>query len=608
MRVIDIMSLEGAEGPAGPEGKQGVPGLNGTGADTGDGATASWIGQAGTVSETRKALQRNGLTGWYHVEGNGVVIDGGLTDSTVKLQEIFDAVPFGGTVYIPETGPSRWITISDTIYIAQQSVRVLSVPRDTYATSIRSTVAGLTFFKALNPSITFENVGILGDATSDYGVGATQVGIDYYGDTNANVDGKVAGCALVNLNVGVFTRGRNVLIEDNLFGGTTWPVRISGHDPAYHTGPSASDNRGHVIRMNRFHGCGPNEASALVYVDTSAGVSDLEISANFSDFQRCRGYVVTGTASKGHNRVNIRGNRSTGVNANMYELAYVNQFTITAESFYGGLTAGLNLSGLGVVLNNCVIGQISSVFGFQLNGGGVYARNCDRVGFSNTRFRQLGIDTTLGVAHAFDVDSTNTQMSFDIIRAAEYTGWGFLGSPTASSMGRYGFQASGALGSFNSTVFADDSLFVPAVDMVVSSGTPSFTPVAGGTQSLGWLLDATTAEGVAFQVPRMPSDWGAYSITAWWAPTTAGAGSVVLQSFQTPLRLGVVAGSGQVAFNDQAKAAPAVLNQVTGTLLTGFVVATPNPTQMRVIRNPAHASDTYAADIALLGVVLTRIS
>lgn len=600
-----ITNIKGSQGV---QGIQGVQGLPGTGATPADAAVAGYIGTAGT-SATKTALLKNGLTGWYHVEGNGVVIDAGLTDSTVKMQEIFDVVPFGSTVYIPETGYDKWIKVSSTININMQGVRVLSVPRDTYASSIRSSVPNLTFFKAMAPAIVFENVGILGDATGSYGVGSTQRAIECFGDTNGNVDAKVIGCSFVGLKEGIRCHGRNALIEDNLFGGTSSPVIITGKDAVYHTGPQASDNRGHIVRLNRFHGCGPTNASALVYVDDTAQVSDLEISNNFSDLQRCRGYVVTGSAAKVHNRVNIFGNRSTGVNANMYELSYVNQFTINSESFYGGYDPVLNQGGNGIYLVNCTIGQINDTFGFQLNQGGVIARNCDRIGFSNVRFRQLGIITSFGVGHGFDVDASNTRMDFDNISAAEYTGWGFLGSPTLSGLRGYTFSGSaGYLGTISSNVFADDAMFVPAIEMLATAGTPTLSGTAGGVQSVGWLLDAATAEGVSFQVPRVPSDWRTYSMTALWAPTTATAGSVVVQSFHTPLRPGAVAGSGQVSNGNVTSASPAVANQVVATVLAASVTTEPNPLQMRVIRAAADAADTYAADIALLGVRLTRLS
>lgn len=577
----------------GPDGPQGLPGVNAVANDT---ATAGYISTPGT-SSTKTALRQNGLTGWYHIEGNGVAVDG-LTDSTTELQEIFDDLPWGGTVYIPETGWDKFVKISDTIVITKPC-RVLGPPRDTYASSIRSEVSGLTFFRVEAATVVFETVGIYGDATDDLGAGSTQVGIEYLGTVDGDVDGLVKGCSFKRLQTGVLMRGRNVLVDDCLFVGVTFPAQIIGPDPIYHTGTTPEDQRGHVIRLNRFHGCG-STGGAFVKVDATCQLSDLEISENYFDQISGDGFVVTGTALKPHNRVVVKGNRGRDMTGDMYQFTYVNHFTIRSETVHGYATGGDLM-----ILNNCAIGEVSDVAGFQLGGGGVYARNNSRINFNDVRMRQLG--NAGGTVHGFDVDATNTRMSFDNIVADEYNGWGFLGSPTDSRFGRYSFVPSGgALGTISSTTFQPDQIFVSALEMTLGAGSPALSGQAGGVQSVGWLMDAAVTEQVSFQVPRTPVEWTQFTVSILWAPTTAAAGNVALQYLHTPLTVGAVAGSSQTGTAVVVATGPAVANQVVSTPMLIALTPSATPTQARIIRAGADVGDTYGADVAVLGVLLTR--
>lgn len=577
----------------GPMGPQGLPGVNAVANDT---ATAGYISTSGS-SATKTALRQNGLTGWYNVEGNGVALDG-VTDSTAELQQIFDLLPWGGTVYIPETGWDKFVKISSSIVITKPC-RVLAPPKDTYISSIRSDVPGLSFFDVKAAPVTFENVGIYGDGTDDYGAEATQIGITFYGTPNGDVDTVVKGCGLARLETAIMLRGRNAVIEDNLFVGAKYCVQMIGPDSIYHTGPTASDHRGHVIRLNRFHGCGAG-GGAFVRVQNSTQLADLEISNNYFDQLGGRGFVLEGTSAKPHNRVTVFGNHGMHLNANMYEFAYVNHFTIRGETIHGAATGGDLM-----ILNNCLIGDVSDVTGFQLGGGGITVRNSQRVNFQSVRMRQLG--NAGGLVNAFDVDATNSQMSFDNISADEFSGWGFTGSPTDSRFGRYSFRpSSGGLGGINSATFLPDQIFVSAAEMVASAGTPTLSSVAGGAQSVGWLLDAASTESVAFQMPRIPVEWTQFTISILWAPTTAAAGNVSLQYLNTPLIAGAVAGSSQTGTAITPYASPGVANQVVSTAVMPFIAPAATPMQARVIRVGGDAGDTYGADIALLGVLLTR--
>lgn len=579
----------------GPPGPQGIPGMNGV---PNDAATAAYIGTPGT-SATKTTLRQNGLTGWYHIEGNGIKADG-VTDWSVKLQEIADMLPWGATMYVPEAGAyDKFIKTSQTI-VFRKPCRVLAPPKDTYVSSFRSSVPGLTFFRVDSAVVTFENIGIYGDATDDLGAGATQTGILFRGTIDADVDGLVKGASLTRLQTGVRVQGRNLIIEGCGFSGTKFPTRIQGPDVSYHTGTNAADHRGHVIRENRYHGCGQG-GGAFVIVDDTTQLADFEWSHNYFDQIGGRGVVMVGTAAKPHNRAVIHGNRGMTLSANYIELTYVNQFTIRDEAIHGFTAGDL------MILNNCAIGDVSDVSGFQLGGGGVTTRNCTRINFDNVRLRQLGNGLTPpAVAHGFDVDSTNSRMSFDNIMVDEYTGWGFTGSPTDSYFGRYSFRgAGGSLGTINSTTFLPDQIFVSAVDMVASSGTPALSGTAGVVQSVGWLMDPAVNEQVSFQVPRIPNDWQ-YTISLLWAPTTTGAGGVSFQYLQTPLVPGAVGGSFQTGTGVVVATAPGVANQVVSTPLLTAQSPLGAPMQGRILRVGGDAGDTYGADAAVLGLLFTR--
>jgi hypothetical protein len=107
-------------------------------------------------------------------------------------------------------------------------------------------------------------------------------------------------------------------------------------------------------------------------------------------------------------------------------------------------------------------------------------------------------------------------------------------------------------------------------------------------------------------MPRTPVEWTQFSITLLWAPTTAATGSASLQYLNTPLVTGSVAGGSQTGTAITAYAVPGVANQVVATTVMVALTPTATPIQARVIRVGGDAGDTYGADIALLGVLLTR--
>jgi hypothetical protein len=142
----------------------------------------------------------------------------------------------------------------------------------------------------------------------------------------------------------------------------------------------------------------------------------------------------------------------------------------------------------------------------------------------------------------------------------------------------------------------------------------AFGPIAEGSpaQSVvnalapAWLLDASSAEAVGASI-EVPSDWtaGAIAFKILWAATTTGAGNVVWQVFSATDRLvdGATVGGGSDSLTVAATTSVTALD-TTATVRSVTPTARGGYLPIKVRRDAASGSDTYAADAAFLGVLL----
>lgn len=366
----------------------------------------------------------------------------GTTDDTAAIQRAIDAAQPGSTVYFPGTGSGAWYRVSSSLSVTRPNIRFLGQPRDGYAVSIRPSSPSIAVIVVQHAGFVFQDMAIIGDGGGNMAA-ATVTGIDLYGSTNADVDCSIVGATIQSCLIGAVVRGRNAAITRTLFSSCVRAVVIDGLT-AFHVGAGAgSGNRGNTIEHCRFHGTGV----AAVDITSTAKVRHMLIAGNYFDSNGFGTHVrAAGTSASAHEKLTIRDNKSTEVAAVVYSFAYVNNSTIDGVDIMGDTTS-LNYANA-VELNNCSTVMIRNVFGVQLGGGGIYARNCSFLVIEGIKWRALGMGGR--PAHGFDIDSTNSRCSMDGLRVERATGWGFSGSPADSSMINHEFVTCG-LGGIDST-------------------------------------------------------------------------------------------------------------------------------------------------------------
>lgn len=420
------------------------------------------VGRPGAPA-IRKAVEATLPNGqlMLNVQNFGAQGDG-KTDDTAAIQAAIDSALPGSTVYFPGTGSGAWYRVTSSLNVSRPNIRFLGQPRDGYAVSIRPGVPNISVIVVKHAGFVFEDMAVVGDGGVN-GDGATVTGIDLYGSTNADVDCSIVGATIQWCRIGTHVRGRNAAVTRTLFSGCARAIVIDGLSPFHVGAGTASGNRGNTIESCRFHGTG----TAAVDVTDVAKVRHMLIAGNYFDSNGRGTHVrATGTSTNAHEKLTIRDNKSTEVAAVVYSLTYVNNSTIDGIDLMGN-TAVVNDAN-GIELNNCNTVIIRNVFGVQLGGSGVYARNCTSLLLENVKWRGLGMGTG-PAAHGFDIDATNARCSFDAIRVEKTDGWGFSGSPAESSMSNHEF-VSCSLGGINSTTLLSRAGHGPNVYMEGTGG------------------------------------------------------------------------------------------------------------------------------------------
>jgi len=531
-------------------------------------------------------------------------IGDGVTDDTTAIQAAITAAGVGGTVLFPPTS-SFYLVTPGSLTVTTANLRLLGTPRDGYAVSMRATSGTGPILTVKAAGFVYKDIGIIGNGGVN-GVGATMDGIDLFGDISANCDATIGG-TLQGVAQPVKIRGRNADCSGALVSNSLNGIQLDGIDGTYHVGSGATaGNRANTIRLSRFHNIGTSSANKVLEITTTAKLLHAVIEGNYIDSNGLARHVVAaGTVTDPHNKLTIRNMKHAEAGADVYDLTYVINSTIDGVDISADVS-GTPGYGRGFVLNNCTDLDISNVTALQLGQSGVYARNNTGLRFSNVKFRAIGGDPGT-TAHGFDVDATNSQCSFDGIKVNGADGWGFLGSPTDSKFSTHEFRSC-TLGRISSTTFGIESIWIPAVDMTITTGTPNLAALPGVGYPASWQLDSATTEQLSMQVQDTPNTWSTFDIVLWWAVTNTFTGNVVFDLTRAIMSAGVVVGVGGVTVGPIVAASPAVAGQLVATTMAAGVTRAPGPLHIRMDRAGANASDTYAADAAVVAVQLVRVT
>lgn len=513
----------------------------------------------------------------------------------------------GETVFFPQrTAGGGYLFTSPWADITKSNIRILGVPRDGYAMALKFTTAGMRTVRVKAPGLVFEDVAFVGDSSNANGAGATVRGPEIFGDIDGNGDAEFRGVTFQGLSEAYRTHCRNVKAAGSLFSNCLKAIVIDGKDGVYHTGPNADQNRGHVIRDNRFHNIGNTAADSAIEISPAANILHALITGNYFDSNGIARHVVAvGTPAAPHKGLTICGNKHTETQSDVYTLVYVNNSSVRDVDILGNAGADGSLSN-GFVLQNTDTVTVENVLGIQLGQSGVVARNNSRLRLNNIQFRRTGTSPA-STGHGFDIDSSNSQCNFDRLIVEGADGWGFTGSPVSSKFGTYEFRGC-SQGAINSGTFVPDQVFLPASCMAAITGTPTLAGVPGVGYPMSWLLDASRVEQVVGQISNLPNDWESFDAYIVWAATDRSAGNVIWDLNYSFVVQNQLPSNGIIANPGPPQASPGVAGRVTRLKIASGKARGTASMVVRVDRNAAAANDTYPADVALIGVQFIRSS
>lgn len=376
----------------------------------------------------------------------------GVTNDSPAILAAYNAALAGDIIYFPTTGGGLWYVMQTGLVITKPNIGLVSDGRD-YATQIKGTTPGMTMFTGKAPGVFMRNLMLVGDGATN-GVGATITGLDLYGDLNGNVDSTISG-NLIGLAVGARVRARNAVFQDLSVTSCLKGIIFEGNDVVYHTGSSALSNRGNTVRNCRFHNIGNAATDAALEFTTTALILHAIISNNFFD-SNCVGkhISISGTVTNPAKGFFISDNFHTEINADCYVLDYVQNSIINGFQLRGNTGVGATY-GKGFKFTNCTDVDVSNGYLLQIGQHALFGTSNNQLRFTNIKVRANGLDPA-NVADGFNFDTTNTDIAFNQCVVNTTDGWGFNGSPVASSMVDCDFMYC-TLGRFNSLTLVNRS-------------------------------------------------------------------------------------------------------------------------------------------------------
>lgn len=154
---------------------------------------------------------------------------------------------------------------------------------------------------------------------------------------------------------------------------------------------------------------------------------------------------------------------------------------------------------------------------------------------------------------------------------------------------------------------AGDVMWLAAKDFEASYGAPSLSAVERWPV---WLMDSTAQERISAVMPQLP--WGTIGGEVWWMNPTAAAGNVVLQMTIDSKGYDGIAAQAGTSSGVTFTATAGVQSSIRRTFLAGpdgsysLGVSSTALTNVQICRVADSASDTLAADIGIIGVLIHR--
>lgn len=413
-----------------------------TGASTATPTSSSTV--LGETGGTVKRFAGTTLVPFLSVRWFGAVGDG-VTDDTTAIQAAAAALENGQELYFPPTdspsGADTVYLISGTITFSAADLKIVGAARGEYGVCIRTLTPSLDMFKFTSYGATVRDLVFWGEVEEANTEWATARGIVFdrrglsTAEAMSNLDHEVHNCGFINLDTGVYGRGRNVLVKGCLFSS----LRLGVHGEHFVDGTGTTAQfRGWRIIGNRFHGIGaPNTQSSAAFADSwcilmpeddVGALTHIEVSNNNSDFSwnfykgdfvssRMTdnilywhfGYMLyTGTSAtaknSGTHSSHIQGNQYHGkataaTNTYRQEPLYAIHSTqhqnlhISGNTFrnVGRTFINVELAGVNVVANTFIDGNI----GYSTRGDHPVARLCgdDSSFIANTVFSEQATAT-----------------------------------------------------------------------------------------------------------------------------------------------------------------------------------------------------------------------
>lgn len=154
-----------------------------------------------------------------------------------------------------------------------------------------------------------------------------------------------------------------------------------------------------------------------------------------------------------------------------------------------------------------------------------------------------------------------------------------------------------------------DQIWLPAERLLLQGGTPALQAVGpAGREVTCWMMDPDTDESVNAVIP-IPSDWVWLSADAWWINPQTGTptGSVAWQINTSPVAAGSTVASESASAVKISPAGTQYVITSASDIRANSPVDSSQMLRLEIVRAGTNAGDTYAADAALLGVLLRRM-
>lgn len=393
---------------------------------------------------TRNSVNKGDLV--VNVKDYGAKGDG-TTDDTTAIQNAAAALPNGGILYFPWTGPGGAYKITATINVTASYVRFVGSGRG-YATQIQCTATGVTMFKVKAPGFVMQDLTLLGNGGTN-GAGATVNGIELFGDTDGNTDSTLRGeTTILYMATAVHIHGRNAVIEDTItITSSLTGVLIDGPDPTYNTGPDASQCRGHYIG-GRYHNIGVDNTTAGINVTSAANMLHCVIAPRLMDSNGFGKHIVlTGTSANPCKGVTVKTGKHTETSADVITGTYLWNSVIESQQIMGD--TGATTWGSGIVLNNANNVDVIAPNILQVGNHGIQITSSTGVRIREPRVKVTGLNTG-STYDGINIDSASSNIVIQDPYVESATGYGINGSPTTSSL-RGGTWLSNSLGNVNSS-------------------------------------------------------------------------------------------------------------------------------------------------------------